>query len=328
MIRRSGSRFLAAASLGLAATLATACSSTSSSAVANSSSAGQKLTPVTVGVLPISDNAPFFVALQRGYFKQAGLDVKPQIIAQSTSAIPDMLSGSVDIVAGGNYVSWLAGVASGALQLRIVAPSDQCGKNNLDVMVLPSSSIKSPKDLEGKTIAVNLLNNIQTLTIDAVLKADNVDTTKVKFVAIPFPAMATALKAGQIDAMASVEPFITSAEETLGAVPLLDECQGPTAGISVSGYWGTQSWVEKNPAIARAFQRAVMKAQALADGDRRVIEQVLPTYTKITPKIAQLISLPYYPTRLDTTQLQRVADLMLAEGMLKKPFDVSTVVFR
>ena len=43
------------------------------------------------------------------------------------------------------------------------------------VAALPSSGITKPADLAGKTVAVNLTNNIQTLTLNAILKADGVD---------------------------------------------------------------------------------------------------------------------------------------------------------
>jgi hypothetical protein len=57
------------------------------------------------------------------------------------------------------------------------------------------------------------------------------------------------------------------------------------------------------------------------------VEQLLPTYTSITPDAAARISLPGYPTALDMTQIQRVAALMLSGGMLKKPFNVASMLF-
>src|SRR5205807_9877047 len=61
---------------------------------------------LTVGALPIVDDAPLFLAIKNGYFKQQGLTVTTEIIPQSTLAVPDMLHGTVDIIGTGNYVSF------------------------------------------------------------------------------------------------------------------------------------------------------------------------------------------------------------------------------
>jgi ABC-type nitrate/sulfonate/bicarbonate transport system substrate-binding protein len=53
-------------------------------------------------------------------------------------------------------------------------------------------------------------------------------------VAIPFAAMVAALKAGRVDAMSAAQPFITGAEKA-GAVSVLAQCQGPTAGLPLGG---------------------------------------------------------------------------------------------
>ncbi len=70
-----------------------------------------------MAALPIVDDAPLFLAIQKGYFRQQGLTVTPQLIAQSTLALPDLLHGSVDIVGGGNYVSYFGGQAKGTFDL-------------------------------------------------------------------------------------------------------------------------------------------------------------------------------------------------------------------
>jgi NitT/TauT family transport system substrate-binding protein len=86
--------------------------------------------------------------------------------------------------------------------------------------------------------------------------------------------------------------------------------------------------VSKHQQAALAFQRAVEKAQAVADSDRTLVEQLLPTYTSITSSAATVIALPEYPTTLDTSQIQRVATLMFSGGMLKKPVNVASMVLR
>ncbi len=294
---------------------------------ATGSATGPEKTHITVAALPIVDDAPLFLAIKKGYFTQQGLTVTPELVAQSTLALPDLLHGSVDVVGGGNYVSYFEGQAKGTFSLRLLVAGTACKASSFGIVAMPGSGISSPAGLAGKTVAVNLTNNIQTLTANAVLKADGVNTATVKYVAIPFPDMAAALKAGRVNAISVVEPFLSGAEHSLGARQVVSECTGPTANLPLSGYFATQAWTRKYPKTARAFQRAMARAQAFADANPAAVKQILPTYTKITVQAAGGITLGSFPATTVAAQLQRVADLMRSGGLLTSPFSVQPMLF-
>ena len=313
-----------AALAGLVATvlLAAACGSGS-----GSGGGGSETKNVTVAALPLVDTAGFFIALQKGYFKQEGLNVTDKIVAQSTTALASMVSGSVDVIAGANYVSFIEAQNRGAVKLSLLADGTTCASHTFSILTVPRTGIKTPADLAGKTVAVNLTNNIQTLAANAVLKADHVNPSSVKYVAVPFPQMSSALSGGRVDAISVVEPFLTEAKNTLHATEVSDQCAGPTADLPLSGYFSTQRWTQQNPATARAFQRALNKGQALATSDPALVKQILPTYSKITPQTAAQLGINKYPSALDPSRVQRIADLMLAGGLLKSRFDASSMIF-
>jgi NitT/TauT family transport system substrate-binding protein len=74
--------------------------------------------------------------------------------------------------------------------------------------------------------------------------------------------------------------------------------------------------------VVAAFQRAIRQAQVLAAA-RSVVERALPTYiTGMAPRLDAAVHLDSYPTSLSQVRLQRVADVMLAGGMLRQPFEV------
>ena len=314
---------------GLATLWATAACGGSAQPSASTSGTGTGLekTHLTVGALPIVDDAPLFLAIKNGYFKQQGLTVTTQIIPQSTLAIPDMLHGTVDIIGTGNYVSFFEGQAQKTFSIRVLSAGATCTQNSFGILTLPKSGIKGPAGLAGKTIAVNLTNNIQTLTADTLLKASGVSPASVKYVVVPFPDMAAALKAGRVNAISVVEPFMTGAEQAMGAVPVMSQCSGSVSRLPLSGYFATAAWAAKYPHTAHAFQVAMAKAQAFADANPSAVQKVLPTYTKITAAAAPHMKLSYYPPALNPAQVQRVADLMLAGGLLKTPLDVRPLLF-
>jgi NitT/TauT family transport system substrate-binding protein len=314
---------------GLATLWATAACGGSAQPSASTSGTGTGLekTHLTVGALPIVDDAPLFLAIKNGYFKQQGLTVTTQIIPQSTLAIPEMLHGTVDIIGTGNYVSFFEGQAQKTFSIRVLSAGATCTQNSFGILTLPKSGIKGPAGLAGKTIAVNLTNNIQTLTADTLLKANGVNPASVKYVVVPFPDMAAALKAGRVNAISVVEPFMTGAEQAMGAVPVMSQCSGSVSRLPLSGYFATAAWAAKYPHTAHAFQVAMAKAQAFADANPSAVQKVLPTYTKITAAAAPHMKLSYYPPALNPAQVQRVADLMLAGGLLKTPLDVRPLLF-
>jgi len=212
------------------------------------------------------------------------------------------------------------------VSFKVLADATHCQADSFDVMALPGSGITGPASLAGKTVAVNLTGNVQTLTLDSVLTSNGLKASSVHYVEVPFPDMVAALKAHRVDAISAIEPYITASEEQDGAVSVMSQCTGPTSGFPLSGYFATSAWAAKYPNTAKAFQKAIDKAQALADSDPQAVRAVLPTYTAITAKTADVLNLNSYPTAVSEAALKQVATLMHSQGMLSKPLNVTSVM--
>jgi NitT/TauT family transport system substrate-binding protein len=302
-----------AAGIGLALLIPlSACGGDASPAA--SSKGGLEKTKISVRVLPVADVAPIYIAKQKGYFAAEGLDVTLVPVPTAPPAIADMVGGKLDL-AFANYVTFFSSQANG-LKLRFVSDGYQAKEHVFQVMTTKDSAVKTIPQLAGKTIGTSTLKNIGELTASSVLSANGVDPKSVKFKQVDNDKMASALKAGQIDAGFFLEPFISQAEQKDGLVTLFDAAQGPTADIAIGGYAATAAWAQKNPNTLAAFQRAMAKAQQDA-GDRRTLEQVVQTYTKIDAATASVITFGAYPTTLSKTRLQRVVDLMNQFKVLK-----------
>jgi NitT/TauT family transport system substrate-binding protein len=240
-----------------------------------------------------------------------------------------MQAGQINIIGGANNVSFMQADAENPADppFRLVMEAATCGPGTFDVLTLPNSGIAKPGNLAGQTIAVNLTKNVQTLTINAVLMDDGVNPASVRYKVVPFPKMVAALEAHQVDAISAVEPFATAAELTTGAVPILDQCQGPTENFPISSYYATGTWARQHPAAVAAFQQAMAQAQAIADNSRGVVEKTIMTYIpKLTGVEASILALETFPTSIDAVQLQRVADLMYTGHLLSTPFKVKSLL--
>src|SRR5260370_27447007 len=107
------------ASAGLLVLMISACGGGSSTS-ANASSGRPEKTTITVAALPLVDTVGLFIAKKEGFFAQEGLTVNIGMAADVTAAISAMVHGRADVVAGGNYVSFLQGHAQGAFKISML----------------------------------------------------------------------------------------------------------------------------------------------------------------------------------------------------------------
>ncbi|MEU5703420.1 ABC transporter substrate-binding protein [Streptomyces aurantiacus] len=285
---------------------------------------GLERSSVTVAALPLTDSAALYLARDRGLFEKEGLDVRIQPVQQSIQALPALSKGQVDVIASANYVTFLQAHEKGTLDLRILAEGARVAPHMMDVLVPEDSDIRSVADLKGKKVAVNILNNIQSLTLNAVLGQQGAGRPEYRQIA--FPQMGVALEKGQVDAVHAVEPFDSAIQKELNARVLVDGGSAPVEAIPISGYVTTGDYAAKNPRTAAAFRRAITEAAELATRDQDAVREELPKYTKVTADQAESIRLPDYPATSDVSQLRRLTALMKEQGLLKKDIDPGTLL--
>ncbi|MEV8632829.1 ABC transporter substrate-binding protein [Streptosporangium sp. NPDC051023] len=304
--------------------LATACSS--GNAETKVAANGLEKTDLTIGMLPLPEVAPVQIAINRGFFKAEGLNVKHTLIEGGAAALPTLLSGGFDVLHS-NYVSAITATSQNVADLKVIAEATVATPGSFVLMTAPNSHVTKVEDLKGKKIGVNTLNNVATLTSSVTLKVHGLDINrdKISFVEVPFPNMWQALKSGQVQAAFLPEPFVSVAAAD-GGVKLADLMTGPTDSFPIAGYFVTSDFASKNPKTVAAFQRALLKAQSVAASDRKAVAEVLPQYTKIKPETAEIMQLPGFPITTNAVRLQRVSDLMLEYGYLKKPFEANSLL--
>ncbi|RVX38553.1 NitT/TauT family transport system substrate-binding protein [Nonomuraea polychroma] len=279
---------------------------------------------IKVGVMPTTDVAPLYLALLKGYFEQEGLTVEPVTVTGSGAAVPQVISGFLDLAQTDYVTSFLAG--SHDVPVKVVGALAQAGPNTFGLVARKGAKIESVEDLKGKKIAVNNLNGIATLTVTAMLRDAGLKAGDVKFVEMPFPEMPARVAARKADAAWVAQPFLTQGERSGQLRRVTDPFADRIADMPVSGWMASAPWAKENPNTLAAFQRAIAKAQQLATGNPKEVEAVLPMYIKIDRETAAKTSLGAYPTAIDPQRLQRLVDLMRQNGHLKRPLDVKTVL--
>ena len=322
-------RLIGPASVGLLVMLSAACGSSGSAMTRVTS---LEKTNLTVGSVPVADEAGLYIARDEGLFAAVGLNVTIQSIVSSADATKGQNDGTFDITAG-NSVSYVQDQVNHQSNLEIVAEGSLMQPSNQALYTMPDSRITDVQHLKGARIGVNVTGNIGTLLISSVLQEYGISPSQVHFVAVPFPGMATALKKHLIDVAWLPEPFGSEFAAAMGLQELCDLDQGATASFPVGWYVVTKAWAKKYPRTLMAFLEALSQGQQIADTQRNAVEQAmekLPFPYTVPPAIAAVMSLENYPLsvapNIDLSRVQRVADEMYQFKMLNSPFRVSTML--
>jgi NitT/TauT family transport system substrate-binding protein len=283
---------------------------------------------IKVGVLPVVDMAPFFRAVDSGYFKQEGLDVEVVTAASGPKAIEALIGGDLDIAVT-SYPGAFAAQAKKVADIKIVADVYAARPGHGVLLAAQNGTIKKPEDAGGKKIAVTSTGSISDLALMSVLKTKGVDVSTIKWVPMPLPDMGPALQRGNVDGAVIIEPFVTTTEKSIGAMPIIDIASGPTSELSMSGFASLSKWVTANPNTLGAFQRGLAKGITDVKSDRTgKLEPILIKYVKIDAATAPLVRISDYPESLDAVRLQRVADLMKEFNVISEKLDVSQMIVK
>jgi len=283
---------------------------------------------IRIGYIPIADSAQLYVGIEKGFFKEEGLEIEPISFSGGAKIIEALATGSVDI-GFSNVVSLILARASG---LKIVAiaggPVEDESHKEHAILLRKDSLIKSPKDLEGKTIAINTRKNIDELFVREYLEKNGVDSSKIKLVEVPFPNMESVLLSGEVDAVASIEPYVTFAL-LHGQTKVLDyNYIALEPRVEISAYVASEDWLQKNKNLADKFIRAFNKATDYALEHEDEVRTIITKYTKLDQKVAQQIVLPTWGKNLTVSELEKMIQKIYARGWIEKPFDASSIILK
>src|SRR6266498_3750727 len=237
------------ATISLVALLLCACNKTSDSTVGESNK-------VRVGYVGLTCEAPIFTAVEKGFFKEEGLDVS--LVKCDWKNYKDVLAlGGYDVthhlvmyflkpIEQGLDVKFTGGIHRGCLRVQAGA----------------SSNIRSIKDLRGKRIGVPGMGTPPFIFANRVLGANGIDPAKeITWLVFPAGELGLALDKGEVDAVADSEPIgsmlvaqgkVRNVADQAADSPYKDEY---CCAVLANG-----KFLAKNPKATSAATRALLKA--------------------------------------------------------------------
>jgi NitT/TauT family transport system substrate-binding protein len=218
--------------------------------------------PVTlrIAVLPILDALPMYVAAQKGYFQEQGVQVEFIPVASAAERDQIMAAGQADGMIN-DLVSTLF-YNKDSIQIQIVAFSRTATADfpQYRILAAGNSNIDGIEDLKGVEIGISE-GSVIAYTTDRLLQAEGFSADEIKTIAVPrIPDRLALLASGELQAANLPDPLSSLAIQG-GALPILDDTAHPEYGNSVISF--RKAVIDQHPQAIRGFLVAL--EQAIAD---------------------------------------------------------------
>jgi NitT/TauT family transport system substrate-binding protein len=202
--------------------------------------------------VPSDHHAPYWVALEKGYYAREGFDVDIQYSRGSADSTAKVDSNRADFAIT-EATSAIAAMSRGA-KVKIV--SIVFNRSPLTFVVWNDSPIKTPKDLVGKTLA-DAPGSAQRVLFPALAKVIGIDAARVSWVNVDPGAKIGALTAKRVDAVTDYTTYRPLYEKAMGNrnVRLMTWADYGLDLYSVAIIARTET-VEKNPQMVSKFLKA------------------------------------------------------------------------
>jgi NitT/TauT family transport system substrate-binding protein len=282
---------------------------------------------IRVGLVANDDAAtPLLYAQSAGMFAKAGIELKLELQTSGAAVTAAVVSGTFDI--GKSSIVPLINAHQHDLPITIVAPASIWnGKSEFAALVVRADSpVKTGKDLEGKLIGVQSLNDMNQVATDAWVGQHGGDPSTLRFVEIPMTSGAAALKSGRIDAAAFVEPVLDNALADGGLRTLAGAYGAIAPQFLFSAWFSTKAWVHDHPEAARRFARILAQAAQYTNTHHRETAAMVAKFTSIPQDVIEHMTRTPSATALDAAMLQPIIDAALKYKVIARGFAATEMI--
>lgn len=290
-----------AAALVVVAVLVASAATPAASARSAAVPVAQRVERVVVAHVPLINFATLYVAMERGFLRDQGIEIELQRVASGTEAVAFLAQDRLDVGAIGLAASIFNAFNRG-LEMRVVATTSSWGQRHgtrilarLDLF--DSGEIRSVRDLRGRRVAVaGGAGSAGHYLFLIGARRGGIGPRDFELVNLPNPDHGPALRAGRVDASLTGSPFSSAALAQFLARPLLENF-APGTSSTVFAFSG--GFMRTRPEVATRFLMALMTAARTMQGERYLDPENVAAYKKYTGVRDEVLRgeppLLYYP---------------------------------
>lgn len=250
--------------------------------------------PVKIGDLGIIADAPFYIAIEKGYFAEEHIEVKLERFNSAAQATAPLSTNDIQVIGGGvGAALYNAFARDWPVRIAMARTRDVPGYSS-DTIILRSdlkSTVTSAKELKGHVVAINIPASVLHFMLGRFMESEGLSIDDVQTVTMPWPSMGPGLESHVIDAGTVVEPFAAQFAQRNISFPFrraADFMKKPPLEVSVVLF--SRLWTDKQPDQAKAFTVAYLKAvrdyyNAMKGGPKRgEVVSICAKYSVLTDK--------------------------------------------
>ncbi len=288
----------------------------------------QEPNKVSFGYQPFGSNLPFFVAMEKGFFKEQGLEVTPEKIISANDAANAVVNGNIvgNATVPLNVVLNIEENQPGLLKIFMVkATSKETWSDYL--LVKKGSKIDSISQLKGKRVG-GYPGSAQQTMLRLILR-QFMDDKDIITVEMPPNTQLQGLDAGQIDALLTYDDLAITALQNDIADVLVENpiCKYVVNPLYAFAYVLSSKFVKDNPETSRKLRAAMYKAADFIKSNEGEAREIMAKWVGTKPEVAKKVNLwaQVKAEEVDKAALQKVADVFYEAGITKKRIDTGTL---
>ncbi len=300
----------------------------------------KNLVDVPIGIAPTMTSSAMFIAKEKGYFEEQGINaILNPFRLSGAQMVPFLATGQI-YVGGGTINAGMYNAIQGDIPIKLVAEKGSLhpGKGHLALIVrkehVDSGRYKTLKDLKGMVFATPAKGVSQQIIMQRYLESAGLTLKDVRLTHMGYPDMNVALTNGSIDATIQIEPFVAAAVEKNIAVRISGaDTVYPEQQAAAIMY--SPVFIEKYPDVAKRFMVAYVKGLRdyndafFKNKNREEIIQILMKSTRVKNRkiYDNVVAVGLNPNgRLMIRSIRDDARWYFEQGYIKKMPDIEAIV--
>lgn len=280
--------------------------------------------------------APMYVAIEKGYFEDYGIDINLILTSGADKVTAALLSGDADIGFCGSEATIY--VYNGGEKDYLKTFSQLTQKDGTFIVSREKIDNFTLNDLRGKSIIGGRAAGMPEMTLEYALKQNGIDPRNDVSIdtSVAFPAMSGAFISGQGDFVTLFEPTATMVErQGYGYVVASVGKLGGT--VPYTSYSARSSYLNKHPSTIKNFDKAIQKGldYVHSHSDKEVAKAVLKQFpdtslNDLESSIKRYRENDTWPktTKFKKTSFDHLQDIMIDYGELKEKVSYEKLMYK
>jgi NitT/TauT family transport system substrate-binding protein len=281
---------------------------------------------LTVASAQDSDAVACLYAEEAGLFRKAGLDVTLTPNASGSAVAAAVIGGAVDI--GKSSLTALITAFSKGIPIVLVAPSAlyNVASPVTGTIVRADSPLRTARDLNGKTVAVQSVRGSLQLATMAWVDENGGDSGTIKFLELPPSAGLIALDSGRVDACTLANPYLTQAVSEKKARVLGWSSEAIAKRFLLTAYFTTKDFAAKNPDVVAHFAQAMAASAAYLNTHQAETVGLEARFTGALPDVIAKIPRETFATSLEARDVQPYIDASVKYKFIPEHIDAAALI--